>query len=153
MAIGTITSNACRCYHSTFTEEVAQSDPIFIRTVLKKTSANQVYYLFSISQMFKGDKADTLTIRTGFGGPDCGMNFKVGETYIVYSDNKQTSRCRRNSPVDNNIDLDKLKYLFQNGFSSDIGASANPVLTDNESEFFNSELCYNARTLTFIKGK
>ena len=100
----------------TFTVEVAQSDQIFVGKVLKKTSAEKTYYLFSISQMFKGDKVDTLTISTGFGGPDCGMNFEVGKMYVVYSSNRQTSRCRRNSLVDSSTDLGKLKYLFQNGF-------------------------------------
>jgi hypothetical protein len=151
--IGTHTSYACRCYHATFTEEVTQADQIFIGTVLKKTSTDKAYYLFSISQMFKGDKEDTLTILTGFGGPDCGMEFDIGKTYIVYASNKQTNRCRRNSLADSNTDLGKLKYLFQTGFSGDIGITTNPVLTDNEADFFNSELLSQRRDFNFYQKK
>jgi hypothetical protein len=100
----------------TFSEEVFQADQIFIGTVQKKTTAGRAYYLFSISQMFKGDKADTLTIITGFGGPDCGMMFEVGKTYLVYAHNSQTTRCRRNALANNNADISKLKYLFGNPF-------------------------------------
>ena len=147
--IGSLTSYACKCYHARFTEEVSQVDQIFIGTVLKKTSTDKAYYLFSISQIFKGDKADTLTIKTNFGGPDCGMEFEIGKTYIVYSNNKQTSRCRRNSLANQKSDLGKLKFLFQKEFSGDLGKTTSSALTDNEAEYFNSELFAERKNLDF----
>lgn len=110
--IGTITSYACKCNILTFSAEVVQADQIFIGTVLKKTTADKVYYLFTVSKTFKGDSHDTLTIKTGFGGPDCGMVFEVGKTYLVYSHNGHTNSCRRNALANNNADLSKLKHLF-----------------------------------------
>jgi hypothetical protein len=151
--IGTLTSYACRCHSVTFSEEVAQSDQIFIGTVLKKTSVDKAYYLFSISQMFKGNQTDTLTIKTGFGGPDCGMLFEIGKTYIVYSTNNETSRCRRNSTANYKADTNKLKYLFQNDFSREIGQTPNPTLTDNEAEYFNAELQSQRKDFDFRSKK
>ena len=151
--IGALTSYACKCFNATFLQEVSRSDQIFIGTVLKKTSADKVYYLFSISQIFKGDKTDTLTIRTGFGGPDCGMNFEIGKTYIVYSSYKETNRCRRNALADKNSDLGKLKYLFQDGFSNDIGKTISSTMTDSEADYFNSELLGQRKDFDFHKKK
>ncbi|MBL7735141.1 MAG: hypothetical protein JNL51_06760 [Chitinophagaceae bacterium] len=151
--IGILTSYACKCYRATFTEEVSQADQIFIGTALKKTSTDKTHYLFSISQMFKGVKQDTLTILTGLGGPDCGMEFEIGKTYVVYASNKQTNRCRRNSLADSNTDLGKLKYLFQTDFSANIGVTTNSVLTDNEAYFFNSELLAQRKDFDFHQKK
>jgi hypothetical protein len=151
--LGTLTTYACKCYHGTFSEEVAQADQIFIGTVLKKTSADKTYYLFSVSQIFKGSKTDTLTIKTGFGGPDCGMVLEIGKSYIVYSNNKQTTWCRRNSFADRNTDLGKLKYLFQSGFSEEIGKTTSPILTNNEAEYFNAELLNQRKDFDFHQKK
>lgn len=150
--IGTLTAHACKCRLMTFSEEIAYADQIFVGTVLKKTTADKAYYMFSISQLFKGDKIDTLTIKTGFGGPECGMRFEVGKTYLVYSHNKQTTWCRRNALSNDNADINKLKYLFDTSFSSDIGNTTNPVLTNNEAEYFNTELLKQRKQFDF-QGK
>ena len=150
--IGTVTSYACRCNILTFSEEIVQADQIFIGTVLKKTTADKAYYLFTVSKAFKGENDDSVTIKTGFGGPDCGMVFEVGKTYLVYSHNKQTTWCRRNALANNNADLSKLKYLFDTTFSDDVGKATNPVLTNNEAEYFNAELLKQRRDFDF-QGK
>jgi len=150
----TLASHACECRNLTLSEEVAQADQVFIGIVLKKeTIEYRVYYTFSISKIFKGHKNDTLTIKTGIGGPDCGMIFEVGETYLVYSAYKQTSRCRRNALAKNNADIDKLKYLFDISFSSDIGKTSNPVLTANEATYFNSDLLTQRNDFDFHAKK
>ena len=103
--------------------------------------------------MFKGNKADTLTIRTGFGGPDCGMIFEVGKAYLVYSFNKQTSRCRRNALADNNGDINQLKYQFDTSFLLGIGKTSSPVLTDYEADYFNTALLTHRKNFDFHKKK
>lgn len=145
-------TNACKCGAHTFSEEVSTSTQIFTGTVLKKTVAEKAYYLFSVSKVFKGDEADTITIRTGFGGPDCGMVFEVGKTYVVYAYNKTTSWCRRNAPAVNNADIGMLKFLFDTVFCSEIGKTTNPELTDNEAEYFNIEFLKTRNGFDF-KGK
>jgi hypothetical protein len=154
----TFASHACECRNLTLSEEVAKADQIFIGAVLKKeTSEYRAYYLFSISKIFKGHKSDTLTIETGLGGPDCGMIFEVGKTYLVYSAYKHTSRCRKNALARNNADIDKLKYLLDSNFSNDIGKTTNPVLTENEATYFNSDLSpqrngfdFHAKKVAFV---
>lgn len=150
--IATVTSHACRCNILTFSEEVAQADQIFIGTVLKKNTADKAYYLFNVLKTFKGNGDDTLTIKTGFGGPDCGMVFEVGKTYLVYSHNKQTTWCRRNALANNKADITKPKYLFDNSFSDDIGKATNSDLTNNEAEYFNAELLKQRKDFDF-QGK
>jgi hypothetical protein len=146
----TLASHACDCRNLTFSEEVAQADQIFIGRALKKeTSDYRAYYLFYISKIFKGHKNDTLTIETGLGGPDCGMIFEVGKTYLVYSAYKQTSRCRRNALENNNADIVKLKYLFDSSFSNYIGKTTSPVLTANEAIYFNSDLLTQRKDFDF----
>lgn len=137
-----------------FSKEVNYADQIFIGKVLSKNITGiNAYYLFSVSKTFKGNKADTLSITTGLGGPDCGMMFQVGETYLVYSHDKQTTRCRRNALADGNADFVKLKYLFNTYFSNDIGKSDDPVLTDNEAEYFNAEFSKQRKDFDFHGNK
>ena len=119
-----------------FSEEVAYADQVFIGTVIKKTDSDMVYFLFSVSQIFKGNKADTLTIKTGFGGGDCGVKFEIGKEYLVYSHSSQTSICRRNAFANNNRDIIKLRFLFDSIFSATIGKSTSPALTENEANVF-----------------
>jgi len=69
-------------------------------------------YAFEVSQTFKGSKVDSTTLKTGFGGGDCGMKFVVGKTYLVYSREGHTSICRRNALLSETTDIDKLKKLF-----------------------------------------
>ncbi len=35
-------------------------------------------YQFSVDKTWKGDKLDTIEIKTGLGGQDCGMIFEIG---------------------------------------------------------------------------
>ena len=143
-------SNACECRNMGLSEEIKYVDQIFIGKVLNKNFIGiNAYYLFSISKVFKGNKDYTLSIRTGLGGPDCGMLFEVGKTYLVYSHNKQTTRCERNALADANADIVRLKYLFNTYFSNDIGKTDNPLLTDNEAEYFNAEFSKQSKDFDF----
>jgi hypothetical protein len=158
--ITTAVSYACECRITEFSKEVNYADQIFIGKVLNKNITGiNAHYLFSVSKIFKGNKVDTLSITTGLGGPDCGMIFQVGETYLVYSQDNQTTRCRRNGLADGNADIVKLKYVFNTYFSNDIGKSDSPVLTDNEAEYFNAEFSkqrkdydFHGKKVAFVLG-
>ena len=158
--ITTVASYACECRTMEFSEEVKYADQIFIGKVINKNIIGvNAYYLFSVSKTFKGNMVDTLSITTGVGGPDCGMLFQVGETYLVYSHDKQTTRCRRNALADGNADFVKFKYLFNTNFSNDIGKTDSPVLTDNEAEYFNAEFSkqrkdydFHGKKVAFVLG-
>lgn len=81
------------------------------------------------------------------------MQFEVGKTYIVYSFFKETSRCRRNSLLKDNADIGKLKYMFEYGFSSGIGKTTDPILTENEAEYFNYDLLTQRKAFDFHQKK
>lgn len=104
-----ITVFACKCAIYSFKEEVALSDHIFVGRVIKRTESDKAYFFIIVSEVFKGEKTDTITILTGFGGPDCGMEFIIGKEYLVYAKQNSTSRCRRNALALNNPDIEKLR--------------------------------------------
>lgn len=152
--IATAASYACECRNTKLSEEVEYADQIFIGKVLNKNIVGvNAYYLFSISKILKGNKNYTLSIRTGLGGPDCGMEFEVGKTYLVYSRNNQTTRCRRNVLADGDADIVRLKYLLNTYFSNDIGKTDSPLLTDNEAEYFNAEFSKQREDFDFYGKK
>jgi|GEM_PF-6169420 len=105
-------ANACRCRTMTLQEEITNADDIFTGTVIKKATGNDISYIFAISTRFKGNKKDTIIIHSGFGGPDCGMVFETGKSYLVYSKNGQTNRCRRNGPAAHHPDIRQLHAIF-----------------------------------------
>ena len=49
------------------------------------TDADGVRVTVELSETFKGDASSKVTIRTGFGGGDCGYDFSVDDTYLVYA--------------------------------------------------------------------
>jgi len=50
-------------------------------------SIKKVDYTVIVKNNYKGaSKKDTVTIRTGFGGGDCGYKFSIGENYLIYAD-------------------------------------------------------------------
>jgi len=65
----------------------------------------QIVARFQIQNVFKGLALDqkTVEVRTGHGGGDCGVSFKVGETYLVYAHSSEgvlhTSICSRTRPL------------------------------------------------------
>lgn len=151
--LGTLTACACECFQITLTQEVAQSDQIFVGTVLKKNTAGNTYYLFSISKTIKGEKLDTLTVKTGIDSPKCRMDFEVGKTYIVYAANKQTDRCSRNTIVRDSADLIKGECIVRIGLSSVLPKIRNSVLIADEAEYFNADLPLQRRGFDFHQKK
>lgn len=103
---------ACSCVPYNITQEIENADMIFTGTVIRKPNTYPIYDSFKITEIFKGNKTDSITIETGIGGGDCGMEFQIGQSYLVYSRNLETSRCRRNALVENTSDIVKLRYLF-----------------------------------------
>ena len=103
---------ACKCAIISLKKELSFSDQIFTGRVIKRTASDKVYYHFIVTEVFKGEPSDTITISSGFGGTDCGMEFLIGQEYLVYAKQKRTSRCQRNTLVLNNADIPKLRKLF-----------------------------------------
>jgi hypothetical protein len=60
---------------------------------------------FEITEAWKGVQSRGLTLRTGRGSGDCGYEFEVGKTYLVYAysgndDTCNVSLCSRTGEID-----------------------------------------------------
>jgi hypothetical protein len=85
---------------------LAQVEAVFSGVVLRSSEPRDlgqpdpwpVQVTFQVTRRWKGPVADTLVIRTGEGGGDCGFPFQVGAEYLVYASGKDalyTSICHR----------------------------------------------------------
>ncbi len=153
---------ACECVQNDFVTQAHLADQIFIGRVLRKTATDRVRYTFQVEEIFKGEKADSVIVETGFGFGDCGVVFAKGDRYVVFASNGKTSRCRPNNLIAESPDLGKLRYLFDSAFAAGIGKDDNRLLTNNEAVFFTNQLSiwrtgrYNfkdKRVAFFLKGK
>ncbi len=77
---------SCECDQMNFRNEIDSADLIFKGIpVGKRRVDSKMVYTFLVEKVWKGQKSDTIEIKTGFGGPDCGMIFELGKKYIVYA--------------------------------------------------------------------
>ena len=135
---------ACKCSYQNLNNEIDSADLIFRGIPIdKKQIDSKMIYQFSVDMIWKGDRADTIEIKTGLGRQDCGMIFEIGKAYVVFAKNGETSHCRKNALIDSTqIDL-KLDYKFTKDFSKAF-KNQEKKLNIQESEYlnrqFNSEL-------------
>ena len=130
---------ACRCSYQNLKNEIDSADLIFQGIPIdKKQVDSKMIYQFSVDKIWKGDKSDTIEIKTGIGGQDCGMIFEIGKSYVVFAKNGETTHCRKNALIDStNIDL-KLDYKFTNDFV-DAFKNQEKKLNSQESEYLNRQ--------------
>lgn len=91
---------ACTCIGKrSVKEEFSKADVVFVGKILSRnnflvedSSLPLGYKMYKVRYkvlnvtLFKGDvKQDTIEIITGLGGGDCGVEFKIGSDYIIYS--------------------------------------------------------------------
>ena len=128
---------ACKCSYQNLNNEIDSADLIFQGIPInRKQVDSKMIYQFSIDKIWKGYKSDTIEIKTGLSGQDCGMIFEIGKTYVVFAKNGETSHCRKNALIDStHIDL-KLDYKFTNDFV-DAFKNQEKKLNAQESEYLN----------------
>jgi hypothetical protein len=65
------------------------SGTVIDTSLLSYATERRLLYKIILDRKFKAAQgvSDTIYVVTGRGGGDCGFEFKVGETYIVYADN------------------------------------------------------------------
>ena len=95
---------ACRCSYQNLKKEIDSADLIFQGIPIdKKQVDSKIIYQFSVDKIWKGDKLDTIEIKTGLGEQDCGMVFEIGKSYVVFTKNRETTHCRKNVLIDSSI--------------------------------------------------
>ncbi|WP_212919089.1 hypothetical protein [Ornithinibacillus bavariensis] len=82
-----VTSSACSCAEKQSVEgEFMQSMAVFRGVVIgTKDTSNSKRVLFDVLENWKGANQSQIIIQTGLGGGDCGIDFQVGEEYLVYA--------------------------------------------------------------------
>jgi len=94
-----------------------KAEAVFVGKVLSVESPADMLYkkiTLEVRDEWKGANVQKVTILTGRGGGDCGYEFEVGGTYLVYAygDNHTylgTNICQRTAVYQN--DLADLKFL------------------------------------------
>lgn len=146
-------TNACKCANMTVAEEWKYADQVFVGIPVRKEMNSLVKYFFLVQENLKGKATDTIVIQTGFGGGDCGMNFETGISYLVYANNGNSNRCRRNAPSSNNADLNKIRFLADSTYASKIADNNSPFLTAGQASYLNTELAALRNSFDFSGKK
>jgi hypothetical protein len=130
---------SCKCHQMNLKNEIDSADLIFQGIPLdKKQIDSKMIYKFSVGKVWKGEKSDTIEIKTGLGVPDCGMIFELGKAYVVYAKHFETTYCRRNKMIDLTLDDLKLDFKFLPEFSIAF-VDNQKKLNLKESEYLNRQ--------------
>jgi hypothetical protein len=79
---------ACSCekLQKISSSEVENASHIFIGRVIKSAVFEQGrQFTFHVTTKLKPGIADTVEIRTGFGGSDCGLNMQDGQEWYIFA--------------------------------------------------------------------
>ena len=76
-----------------------KSKAVFSGEVVEVIQNPQFFYVevrFKVENSWKQVRTEELTIHTGRGGGDCGYNFEVGQSYLVYAYGSDETRLETN---------------------------------------------------------
>ena len=85
---------ACSCIWTNTEKDYQRSEAVFSAEVIslkrllgKKKKDYGVIVELKVIQRFKGmeGRTDTLKIKTGYGGGDCGFRFEAGKQYLIFA--------------------------------------------------------------------
>ncbi|KUG06104.1 hypothetical protein [Solirubrum puertoriconensis] len=78
---------ACSCVDVSIRKGYKQSDIIFAGTLIGKAQAERLTrYTFRVNHLYKGTlRADTVSVFSSGRGEDCGSNFALNSSYLIYS--------------------------------------------------------------------
>jgi hypothetical protein len=109
---------ACQCYlpdydkseEQRISEEFKDSIAVFegkVKSIFdfhtNDRSQSERRVIFTVTKAWKGVNSKEVLILTGFGGGDCGYEFEVGKSYLVYAGGSPqqlgTTICHRTSSI------------------------------------------------------
>ncbi|WP_139252162.1 hypothetical protein [Hymenobacter psychrotolerans] len=144
---------ACSCMELKFSELVSRADRIFIgQVVMNARSDTTSNYLFKAYTVFKGQQADTISIKVDMR-TNCAMGFKPAGEYLVFSAQGYTNMCMQNEPLPFSRNIGKLRFLLEPGFAATIGQSASPLLTENEAVYLSHEINLKPDDFSFTQKR
>jgi hypothetical protein len=84
---------ACTCLPMTFAESVEASEVVFVGTVTARQSGVETPFgpgidaSFTVDEVYRGDVPAAAVVRTADNSAACGVEFVVGESYLVLAHN------------------------------------------------------------------
>lgn len=101
---GAAPASACSCVELTSAEAFERADAVFVGEVTAfkvksglfgKSSIDPTAVVFTVNEVWKGPRQESITIRTVRGEVSCGFEFAEGLKYLVYARDGQTGLCDR----------------------------------------------------------
>ncbi len=135
------TAEACKCAKVLFGKDSDNADLIFQGMVIGKhdsISIGKIFYTFRITKIWKGENSEEVIIKTNYGGQACGAFFEPGKEYVVFSNNLETTSCRRNAELSKCPDVARLDFKYIPSYREKIAIDSSPLLSKIESEYFNT---------------
>lgn len=120
-------SQACSCMIPDLERQIETSGAIFTGSVSAADRLNagplsqpdSVRVVFTLDRVYKGDLPGTAVVYTAVNAAACGVNFLVGERYLVFAYEREgtlrTGLCNLTQPVEQAPDL-----LLQLGLRTDL---------------------------------
>lgn len=107
-------SYSCRCVtHIEFNRTLDQNNQIFVGKVISEiTVADTVKFYFDVIKKWKGKMDVKSSVAIGTSTGSCGVDFELGETYVVYAQNGYTNICRRSKKLSETFDDRLLDHYF-----------------------------------------
>jgi hypothetical protein len=95
---------ACECHsRNNFEHEFSFSKSVFVGEVVEiDKSTSDAIVTLKVEKIWKGNKSETIVIRTNNQGKACGFSFKQGEKYLIYAYDDgvlRTSICTRTTEI------------------------------------------------------
>ena len=121
---------ACSCMMPDIDRQIETSSAIFTGRVIDADRLNAaplsqpdlVRVVFSLERAYKGDLSGTATVYTAANAAACGVNFLVGERYLVFAYESEgtlrTGLCNMTQPVEGASDV--LRQLSQRRTSPEV---------------------------------
>lgn len=135
-------ASACSCIELTPAEAFERADAVFVGEVTAfkvrsglfgKSSIDPTTVQFAVSEVWKGPRQESMTIRTVRSEVSCGFEFDEGLKYLVYARDGQTGLCDRTAlTIRASGDLDALGEGWQPGGESD--GSSEDVTQSKDAE-------------------
>ncbi len=126
----------CDCVPLPLKKELKEVDQVFRgRVIAVNLRAYPISYEFEVLKVWKGKRKRKVTITSGIGSGDCGMNFENGQEYLVFAKRGKTTTCRRTAAIGKTQDVAVLNWMYDKYFRKTLKKSKPGPLTKTEASY------------------